>query len=167
MTIKTVDKHKFELWHDDNQKVGSISYSNNSFADAIITLEESFVLQSISPGVWTTFYKNEVIEKILANIRVDSVSILSIKHFYRRKKYVFKKSVSWKTRFTLYNSADDELLTIIPTINWDKESHNFLLQLNDELSEEIDDFIILQAIHCANCSLSMMNGDKVPSLISL
>jgi hypothetical protein len=52
-------------------------------------------------------------------------------------------------------------------VNWQKESHDFILQLNDEFEAECDPFLILQAVHCANCSLSMMTGGKVPALIGI
>ena len=52
----------------------------------------------------------------------------------------------------------EEMLAFLPTANWKIHSYNYGLQLNDELIKETDSFIILQALHCAVCSMAMMNG---------
>ncbi len=92
---------------------------------------------------------------------------MSITKFYRRKKYYFRKSQNLKLRFSLFNKENEELLTIIPSLNWHKKSHDFILQINEEFEKECDPLLILQALHCANCSLSMMTGGKVPALVSI
>jgi hypothetical protein len=167
MIIETVSKDKFVLKTEDHIVAGSILYSDNSFKEAVIQIEDCFILQLLSAGVWVTRIKDNQKEKIITTVKVQSGGILSMRKFYKRRKYIFKKSTNWKPRFSLFNAAGDELLALIPAVNWKKESHDYNLQLNDEFETECDSFLILQAVHCANCSLSMMTGGEVPALISI
>lgn len=167
MTINTINKNLFHLFSAEQKKDGEILYTDSSFSEGVITIADTFTLKLIATGIWVTIFHDTVVEKIMTNIKVEAGGIMSIRKFYKRKKYIFKKSTNWKLRFSLFSTLGDELLTIIPTVNWEKKSHDYVLQLNDEFEKECDSFLILQAIHCANCSLSMMNGGKVPALISV
>lgn len=167
MTIYTVDKTHFELKTKEEAVIGSIVYSNTAFNEGLLKLEDSFRLQLLSTGVWVTLSSSKGKEKIVATVKVEAGGTMSLQKINKRKKYFFKKSANWKIRFSLFNKEGDDLLTIIPAVNWEKESHDFVLQLNEEFESECDSFLILQALHCANCSLSMMTGGKVPALVSI
>jgi hypothetical protein len=167
MTIYTVNKKKFELKSIEDEIIGGLEYQDSSFSEGEILLADRFVLQLISIGVWVTIFNDANADKVMTNIKVEVGGTMSIRKFYKRKKYTFKKSANWKLRFSLFNADGDELLTLVPTVNWKKESHDFNLQLNEDFEKECDAFLILQALHCANCSLSMMEGGKVPALISI
>lgn len=147
--------------------VGSIEYKNTNYSEGEILLADKFNLQQIATGIWVTVFNGGGAEKIMTNIKVEPGGTMSIRKFYKRRKYSFKKSTNWKLRFSLFNVDGDELLTMVPTVNWKKESHDFNLQLNEDFEKECDSFLILQALHCANCSLSMMQGGSVPALISV
>jgi hypothetical protein len=142
-------------------------YKDNSFSNAQVLLEETFTLNLISTGIWNTQLTSGKTIKIVSEIKVGTGGMMTLRQINKRKKYIFKKSTNWKLRFSLFNASDDEMLSLIPTVNWQKESHDYVLQLNEEFEKECNSFLILQAVHCANCSLSMMNGDKVPALISI
>ncbi len=167
MTIYTVNKKRFELKNTAEILIGCIEYENSSFSKGAVVSAGKFTLQLIATGVWVTIFDDAVPEKILTKIKVEAGGIMSVRKLYKGKKYTFKKSANWKLRFSLFNADGDELLTIVPTVNWKKESHDFVLQLNEEFEKECDAFLILQALHCANCSLSMMHGGSVPALISV
>lgn len=167
MTIYTVNKAHFELKNQEEAVIGSIAYSNTSFNEAVLRLEDSFSLQLHSTGVWITVSNNKGKIKLVGTVKVEAGGTMSVQKINKRKKYFFKKSANWKIRFSLFNKEGDELLTIIPAVNWEKGSHDFVLQLNEEFESECDSFLILQALHCANCSLSMMTGGKVPALVSI
>jgi hypothetical protein len=167
MTIYTVNNKRFELINTEQTVIGSIEYQNSSFSEGVIKLADTFNLQLIATGVWVTIFIEAATEKVMANIKAEAGGTMSVRKFYKRKKYIFRKSVNWKLRFSLFNADGDELLTLVPTVNWKKESHDFNLQLNEDFEKECDAFLILQALHCVNCSLSMMTGGQVPALISI
>jgi hypothetical protein len=167
MTIHTVNKNTFQLIGDSNTMVASITYTNSAFARASLQTGESFLLSSIATGVWTTMLEKDRAKKTRTRMKVETGGIISVNLIFKRKKYLFKKSAGWKLRFSLVNKDGEELLTIIPSVNWEKESHDFVLQLNDDFENECDSFLILHAVHCANCSLSMMTGGAVPALVSI
>jgi len=167
MIINTLSNVKFEIRTEDQVLAGSIIYSDIGFSEAALLLDEEFALRLISPGVWVTGYSATKQEKLIATIKAETGGVLSVRKLNRRRKYIFKKSTNWKSRFSLLNSSGEELLALIPAVNWKKESHDYILQLNEEFENECDSFLILQAVHCANCSLSMMTGGEVPALISV
>ena len=167
MTIYTVDKNTFELKNDAGIVVARLSYSSSAFNNAVIAVNDTVILELIATGIWATIFKSAGKEKTITKIKVEAGGIITIREFYKRKKYVLKKSANFKLRFSLFNNDGDEILTLLPSINWKKQSHDFILQLNDEFEKECDSFLILQSLHCANCSLSMMQGGKVPALVSI
>lgn len=142
-------------------------YSNSAFTDALITTPEKYIVNSIATGTWITHMAEEKTVRLRSKILVETGGVISIRLVQRKKKYLFKKSAGWKLRFSVVNKEGEELLTLIPQVNWAKVSHDYILQLNEEFETECDSFLILQAVHCANCSLSMMTGGEVPALISI
>ena len=167
MTINTINKKTFELLDDNKMAVARLIYTTSAFDDAIIETAEKYLLNGISTGIWVTHLSNDNSVKIKSKIRVETGGVISISLPGKKKKYFFKKSTGWRLRFYLTNKDGEDLLTIIPVVSWQKESYDYILQLNEEFEKECDSFLILQALHCANCSLSMMTGGKVPALISV
>lgn len=167
MTIHTLSSNRFELKNKEDLVVGYIEYVNTSFSKGQIVLVDKYTIELMAIGVWDTYFESIEPNKKISIIKVEAGGTMSIRKDYLLKKYLFKKSVNWKLRFSLFNGNGDELLTLVPTVNWKKESHDFNLQLNEDFEYECDAFLILQALHCANCSLSMMQGGPVPALISL
>jgi hypothetical protein len=167
MTINTINKKTFALLDENKIAIAQLIYTSSAFDDAIIETAEKYLLNGIATGIWVTHLGNDNSVKTKSKIRVETGGIISVSLPGKKKKYFFKKSGGWKLRFYLTNKDGEDLLTIIPHVNWQKESHDYILQLNEEFESECDSFLILQALHCANCSLSMMTGGKVPALISV
>jgi hypothetical protein len=167
MTITTINKKIFELLDEKKIAVAQLIYTSSAFDDAFIETGESYLLNGITTGIWITHVSKGADGKTKSRIRVEMGGIMSISLLSKKKKYFFKKSSGWKLRFSLVSKEGEDLLTLIPNVNWQKESHDYILQLNEEFEKECDSFLILQAVHCANCSLSMMTGGKVPALVSI
>lgn len=167
MTINTINKKTFELLDENTKAVARMLYTSSAFDDAVIETEENYLLNGIATGIWVTHTGSDNSVKAKSKIRVETGGIISVSLPGKKKKYSFKKSTGWKLRFSLVNKDGEDLLTIIPHVNWQKESHDYILQLNEEYEKECDSFLILHAVHCANCSLSMMTGGKVPALVSV
>lgn len=167
MTIYTVNKKSFELLDESKTIVARLLYTNNAFDDAVIEAGGSYLLNGIATGTWITHLFNDSSGKVKSKMKVETGGIISVRVSGKRPKYLFKKSTGWKLRFFLTDKDGEDLLTLIPAVNWKKESHDYILQLNEEYEKECDSFLILQAVHCANCSLSMMTGGKVPALVSI
>jgi len=167
MTINTANKKSFELLDENNRAIARLIYTNNTFYNGIIETEEKYLLNGIATGIWETHLASESSKNQTSKISVQTGGIISVRLLYKKKKFLFKKSTGWKLRFSLADKDGEDLLTIIPYVNWQKESHDYTLQLNEEYKKECDSFLILQAVHCANCSLSMMTGGSVPALISI
>jgi hypothetical protein len=167
MRIATISNIEFELELDGMEKKTRISYEDNNLNKGILQLNEIYNLQLVSTGTWAVSLVHKNDEKLVSTIKTETGGSMSITKFYRGKKYYFKKSQNLKLRFSLFNKEYGELLTIIPSVNWQKQSHDFVLQINEEFEKECDGLLILQALHCALCCLSMMTGGEVPALISI
>ncbi len=167
MTINTSNKKKFELINEKKACVARLVYATNAYDNALLETEEKYELKGITTGTWVIQQVDTGSKKFAAEIKVGTGGIITVHRLNKKKKYFFKKSAGWKLRFSLSNKDGEDLLSIIPKVNWPKESHDFILQLNEEFEKECDSFLILQAVHCANCCLSMMTGGKVPALVSI
>jgi hypothetical protein len=167
MTITTINKKTFELLDEKKAAVARLIYTSSAFDDALIETGESYLLNGITTGIWITQVSTGNDGKTNSKIKVEMGGVMSIALLTKKKKYFFKKSTGWKLRFSLTNKDGEDLLTLIPNVNWQKEAHDYILQLNEEFESECDSFLILQALHCANCSLSMMTGGQVPALVSV
>ncbi len=166
MTIKTINKNEFELVNENSIVSARLVYTNSSYNDGRIENENRYFIKRSTTGIWVIYLENEPVTKVKSKIKVKIGGIISLRLAGKKKIYFFKKTTGWKLRFSLTNKDGEDLLTLIPNVNWQKESHDYILQLNDEFEKECDSFLILQAVHCANCSLSMMTGGRVPALIS-
>ena len=167
MQINTTSNIQFELEEKETGKKESIRYEDNSFNKGEIKARENYSLKLVSTGTWAVSMLVHDEEKLVSTVKTETGGSMSITKFYRRKKYYFKKSQNLKLRFSLFNKDNEELLTIVPSVNWQKQSHDFVLQINEDFEKECDGLLILQALHCALCCLSMMTGGEVPALISI
>jgi hypothetical protein len=167
MQINTISNIHFELEETASGEKATIHYVDNSFNKGEITTDENYSLKMVSTGTWALSLLVQNEEKLVSTVKTETGGSMSITKFYRRKKYYLRKSQNLKLRFTLFNKDNEELLTIVPSVNWQKKSHDFILQINEDFEKECNGLLILQAVHCANCSLSMMTGGKVPALVSI
>lgn len=100
---------------------------------------------------------------------VHSIADISISHHcemvlhlrQQAVRYVFKRMSFWRTRFMLLNEAEDEVVALLPTVNWGKSSYEFSIQINEEFQELLTPFLSVICLHCAIQSLKMMNGEEI------
>jgi hypothetical protein len=167
MKVNTITKNHFTITDVNSFILGSLTYTNNSFGTGILTVKEQYALCRISIGNWQVYTDTTIAKKTKTKIKIEAGGFISIQFMEKRNKYQFRKSNGLKLRFFLLNKNGEELLSITATVNWKKETHDYILQLNEEFEKECDSFLILHAVHCANCSLSMLTGGKVPALVSI
>lgn len=160
MRIATTGKFAYQLLHDDESYAGALLCKENLFSSGLISAEQEFEIESTDAGIWITRVKSN--KKLVASCTVEVSGKISLQA--NSKTYSFIKPVSWKPRFVLLNNQKEELVALIPSINWSKESFDFALQVNETELDETGVFIILQALHCAVCSMGMLNGLVAPSV---
>ncbi len=163
MKIQTISKTKFILQQAIPQPAATLEYTDTDFKGAELFTDESYLIRQTGTGIWHTLLHS----KKMAKTSVEAGARIILQLISGRKQYRFTKSSGWRLRFTLFHHNGEEMLSLLPRVNWQKESHDFTLQLNEEYDKECDSFLILQALHCANLCLSMMNGGNVPALINI
>ena len=148
-------------------QAGELIYKDESMREASLRVTDSYTIRYTGTGKWESFNLEGGKESLLSRIKVTRGAVMELSFPRRRKTYRFKRSGAWRLRFVLLNKQGEEMLGILPSINWKKMIHDFTLQINEEFREECSSLLILHAVHCANCWMSMMNGGPVPALVSV
>lgn len=154
MQIISTSKTAYTLQNDDGSFAGTLTYLDVSLSEAILSCGKSYLIIKQSNGLWLTKQTDNDLQVALCKIKIGGTMALVINN----KQYTFKKPFSWKLRLVMLDVEKEEVLAFLPTENWKIHGYNYALQLNDEFIKETDSFIILQALHCAVCSMAMMNG---------
>lgn len=153
----------------DNQEhpAGELTYKDSSMREARLQITDIYRIRYSGTGKWEGFCCAGEKESLVSRIKVNRGAVMELSFPFRRKVYRFKRSGAWRLRFVLLNKQGEEILGLLPTINWKKMIHDFTLQVNEDFREECSSLLILHAVHCANCWMSMMNGGPVPALVSV
>jgi hypothetical protein len=161
MQIISSSRSIYKLYNDDGSSAGSLTYLDDSLSEAILSCDKECFIAKQSTGTWITKDRTSEIQMALCKVRIGGSMTLAINN----KQYIFRKPFSWKLRLIMLNAEKEELLAFLPVANWKIHSYNYGLQLNDEFIKETDSFLILQALHCAVCSMAMMNGFIPPIVV--
>ena len=167
MQLLSVSNTKIRLLDSQQQLAGELIYKDGSMREASLQVTDNFAIRYAGTGKWESFRLSGGKESLVSRIKVNRGAVMELGFPFRRKQYRFKRSGAWRLRFVLLNKQGEELMGLLPTINWKKMIHDFTLQVNDEFREECSSLLILHAVHCANCWMSMMNGGPVPALVSV
>lgn len=166
MHIVSDGNNSFSLVSTNGTPAGVLHYDNNLFQKGEINTEKKIQLENTATGVWKSFLTTGTAKKQAAELKVSTGSTITIKLNGQKSKYRFKRTGGWKARFILLNKDGEELMALLPQISWQKKTYEFVLQLNDEFEQECTPVLILHTLHCACCSLNMLNG-AVPVLINV
>jgi hypothetical protein len=162
MTIQPSGYNSFLLKNESGIVSGTLLYTSEHFQQAVLYAAAEYHITHNQRGAWITCEAESNKEVAVCKVGISGTITLQ----YGGKIYQFKKPHSWKPRFVLLNSDKEEIAALLPTLNWEIKGYDFILQLNEEFSGETDAFIILQALHCAVCSLAMINGQLTPVVIT-
>jgi hypothetical protein len=166
MHIVSAGNNSFSLVTANEIITGVLQYENNLFQKGAINTGEKLQLENTATGIWKSFLATGNTKQQAAELKVSTGSTISIKLNGHKSKYRFKRTGGWKARFILLNKDGEEIMALLPRINWQKKTYEFVLQLNDEFEQECTPVLILHTLHCACCSLNMLNG-AVPVLINV
>lgn len=158
---------RIRLLDNQEQTAGELTYKDSSMREARLQVIDVYRIRYSGTGKWESFRCTGEKESLVSRIKVNRGAVMELNFPFRRKVYRFKRSGAWRLRFVLLNKQGEEILGLLPTINWKKMIHDFTLQINEDFREECSSLLILHAVHCANCWMSMMNGGPVPALVSV
>lgn len=162
MQIISTGNTSYVLTGPDGTIAGSLLYNNLDCGNGLLQCGPVYMIQNNEPGAWTI--AENMAAAPAAVCRVGIAGIIGIQT--GSGSYVFKKPAGWKPRFALLNGENEELLAVLPVLNWENRTFDFMLQLNGDYKHLLDSFLILQAIHCAVCSMAMLNGRMVPAVVA-
>jgi len=163
MNIELISKNSYQLKDANGNFAGSLIYAGNSLLQANLLCDKEYSIATLKKGAWVTIDDDDQKELVICKVGILGKMELTVND----QHYIFKKPLGWKLRFVLLNADKEELLALLPVVNWKSHGYDFVLQLNEEYENETDSFIILQALHCAVCSMAMMNGVIVPTVITV
>lgn len=158
MNIITAGPGSYVLLQADGTTAGCLFYPAGSPETALLNCPQEYRLSNEKQGIWTT---NAIGGGQMAAIcRVGINGTISLR--IGQNDYLFKKPESWKPRFVLLDTEGEEIAALLPAVNWAGKTFDFALQANEDLHGGNDPFIILHALHCAICSMWMLNGTLPP-----
>jgi hypothetical protein len=161
MQIISTSRTAYQLQNDDGSAAGSLTYTDDSLSEAMLSCGNEYIITKQLHATWVTKETGSDVHLAICNVKIGGTMALIINN----KEYVFKKPFSWKPRLVMLDAEKEELLAFLPSANWEIHAYNYGLQLNDEFIKETDSFVILQALHCAVCSMAMMNGFIPPIVV--
>lgn len=166
IAIKTA--HHYVLHNHEGLLCGELIYAHADMTTALIRADEQLVeIRYSRPGRWVSMVKGPGAgqKQFLAALRPGGT--ISLNQHSLRRNYTVRKSGKYNGRFDLVNRKKEELLTLHPLINWKFRGHEYRIQLNEEYRLECSSLLILQAVHCVNCLLGIINGTAVPALVDI
>jgi hypothetical protein len=161
MKIITAGNTAYALQKDDSSFAGTLDYPEGFAGNANLFCGEQYMIVNNQQGTWNTYRQHQSERIATCKVGINGTMSLEI----RDRSFLFIKPVNWKLRFVLLNDEQEEVAAMLPMINWKDQSYDFILQLNNELLQETDAFIILQALHCGICSMAMLNGIVPPVVV--
>lgn len=105
---------------DINGTEASIKYADTRFTEAEIVSELNYKISQTSPGLWEVVKLARAGEKKVSIIQTKPAGSMVITILRHHKKYYIRRSQNHKLRFYLLTGSDDELLSIVPVIDWQK-----------------------------------------------
>jgi hypothetical protein len=168
MQILSSQRIHFVIANEKGETVGHLVYKDNLLKTArLLWGDDVYAIMQTGIGSWTSYQLPINKRRKTGELKVMAGGLVNLNMPFFGTKYKFKRTGGWKIRFVLLNKEGDEVLALVPSIDWHKKTHNFLLQINEEYIDECSVLLILHTVHCANCCLSMMNGGPVPALIKI
>lgn len=166
MRIIFQDTNHFVLQDHSGNRFAELIYASSDLKQARLLPTAELWIENTTTGTWHSYQKEGRRQRTIAEIRIGPAGLITLHYITQRRKYKFKSSGIFKTRFTLFNNKGDEILALLPMINWGKQGHEFSVQVNEEYGTECTSLLILHAVHCANCCLGILNG-TVPAQVSI
>jgi hypothetical protein len=157
MYLLTAHTNEYHLKNSEDDTLGILWYKKKTYREALLQINNDLItIQSSMVLLNTIATLNNNNQIITAKAGMGNSVTLNLHTL--NKQYFFKKTGLWKLRFIVTNINGEELFALLPTLSWTKKTHDYKLQLNEEYNAEITPLLILYALHCSNCSLTMMNG---------
>jgi hypothetical protein len=167
MHVTAVNHTHFLLRDHTGQTLGELLYEKGAGREAsLLAGNTTAILQYENTGRWTSFIPDQSRQKKMAEIRMRAGGQIVLHFVPKRKRYRFIRTGGFKARFVLLTKQGEELMGLLPEINWKNKAHEFKIQLNEELGEECSVLLILHVIHCACYYLGMLNG-SLPALVNI
>lgn len=158
MTIATISPNHYEIQSSQSTPLCVLSYGGKH------DLEVSF--WGVASGSiayqkqrWVVMPQQHQAQP-LASITINHHASMYLQLLDTRQQFLFKRMGFWKTRFALLLANDhEEVVALIPKVNWHKGGYDFTVQVNEDFKGVITPLLMVVCLHCANCSLKIMNGD--------
>lgn len=166
MKIISTNAGHFVLTDHLGATMAELVYTGEDRTEAEIKAEKTIVIRQQATGLWTTHWPGSAQNRALSVLTMGPGGRITLDFSSRRKKYKLTRTGGYKARLGLFGKDGEERMALLPQINWRKKCHEYIVQLNGEYDGECSSFLILQAAHCANCFLNMLNG-AAPALVNI
>ncbi len=141
-------------------------YANEKLENCKLIVDNVYCIKKTAQGVWSFYEMVGKKEKNIGEIKLAIGGVISILFLQPRKKFTVRRIGTFNSRFTLSNNKEEEIMSLIPNINWMKKEYEIVVQPNMDCIKHSTPFHILLATHCTISYLNMLNGTQ-PALINI
>jgi hypothetical protein len=157
MQIKTIHSYAYEIVSSKPVWACVLEYKPGLSDFALFSGAENGILR-YDAQQWKVLVSPHDADE-WANITINHHSSMFLNLLEHGERWLFKRMGFWKTRFALINEQEEEILALLPKVNWQTCAYDFSVQLNDEFKPQLTPLISVICLHCAHYSLKMMNGE--------
>ncbi|GAB3750517.1 hypothetical protein [Spirosoma pomorum] len=153
----TASSSKTFLLTRNEQTVGNLTYETWFSSKATIDLEDSLPITIQPKGIWETSLEVKQAETILFDLELkwNGQLVLDRRGADSVEAFTFKQKSLTDFTFVLLSPDAEELLSIKPSIKWNRVTTDYQLFASDSLEHLPDkDVLLLLAVHCANYYLT-------------
>ncbi|WP_045688244.1 hypothetical protein [Hymenobacter sp. AT01-02] len=139
--------------------LGTLKYAEWFSFESVLTLTDGTSLRIEPKGFWgtTVEVKDQTAVVLSFNMHWNGNIVLKSRLGGTNKAFVVQNRGVLKNDFVLVDKEGHELLTIRPTLKWNKANYDYTVT-STEIFEtlEVKNILLLVAIHCTNYYMSMM-----------
>jgi hypothetical protein len=108
--IISTSRTVYQLQNDDGSAAGCLTYTDDSFKDAMISCGKEYFITKQAHATWITKETGTDIQQAMCRVKNGGTMVLLI----HNKQYTFKKPFSWKLRLMMLNAEKEEVLAFYP-----------------------------------------------------
>ncbi len=151
MKILYNDKKEYVLTSDEGIFLGSLTLEKWSSSKAQITTQFGEFYDIAKIGFWGTSIGISKSDAEFAELKMNWKGQIVIDMLENGKgmDYLLKMSNLWKSKYTLLNRDEVELLILTPDYKWTKGHYDFKIEVNPSFAQNIDETLVLIAAYSA------------------
>lgn len=152
MKVTYTGSNEFELTDEENRFLGKLAYEGWSSTKASLTTQFAEFYDLKSKGFWNAHVAVEKAGAEYAQLKRNwrghiIMDILGNEH---PMDYLFRRVGFWQESYTIEDHNKNILMTLIPDFKWGKLNYDYVIEVNPQFADIVDEMMMLLSVYCAN-----------------